>query len=90
MARKIIYCLLCLCFLAACGPPRYEKQTVQQDPLFEENYIVRDQDGQQVGYAVRVSEDEYRFFREDGGKTIILRDPLFEDAYLIFNEKGGD
>lgn len=89
MARKAILILLCLGILFACGPPKYEKQTVQQDPLFEENYIVRDQDGQQVGYAVRVSKDEYRLFTTEG-KTIILTDPLFEDGYLIFNEKGGD
>jgi hypothetical protein len=42
-----------------------------------------------VGYAVRVSEDEYRLFTTEG-KTIILKDPIFEDGYLIFNDKGGD
>lgn len=89
MAKKIILILLCLGVLVACGPPRYEKQTVQQDPLFEENYIVRDQNGRQIGYAVRVSEDEYRLFTTEG-KTIILKDPLFEDGFLIFNEKGGE
>jgi hypothetical protein len=89
VARKTVLTLLCLVVLVACGPPRYEKQTIEQDPLFEENYIVRDQDGQQVGYAVRVSEDEYRLFTTEG-KTIILKDPIFEDGYLIFNDKGGD
>lgn len=44
MAKKIVFSLLSL-VVFACGPPRYEKQTVQKDSIFEENYIVRDQDG---------------------------------------------
>ena len=75
--------LLCLVVLIACGPPRYEKQTVQQDPLFEENYIVRDQDGQQIGYAVKISEHEYRMFT-DNGKVIILEDPIFDGNYISY------
>lgn len=90
MARKTVLTLLCLVVLVACGPPRYEKQTIQQDPLFEKNYIVRDRDGQQVGYAIKTGKDEYTLFREDGGKATILRDPLFKDNFIIFEEKGGD
>ena len=81
MARKILCCLFFLCVFA-CGPPKYEKQTIQQDPLFEESYLVRDSDGHTIGYAVKVSEHEYRMFT-DNGKVIILEDPIFEGNYII-------
>ena len=83
MARKAALFLFCLVVLIACGPPRYEKQTVQQDPLFEESYLVRDSDGHTIGYAVKVSEHEYRMFT-DNGKVIILEDPIFEGNYIIY------
>ena len=88
MARKIFLCFFSLCFLFACGPPKYKKQVVE-DPLFPGNYIVKDQNGWQVGYVTKISEDEYRLFT-DTGKTIILKDPIIKDGYLIFDEKGGD
>jgi len=85
MARKAALILFCLVVLITCGPPRYEKQTIQQYPLFKENYIVRDQGGQKIGTAIKINEDEYRFFHEDGGKAIILRDPLIENGWLIYD-----
>ena len=83
MAKKLALCLLCLGVLAACSST---SQTVQQDPIFEENYIVRDKSGQQVGYAVKVSDYEYRLFTDDG-QTVILKDPIFEDNFLIFDQR---
>jgi len=65
-------------------------ETVQQDPVFPENYILRGQDGHKVGYAVKVSEHEWRVFRDDG-KIVILKDPLVEGGYLIFDsDRGGE
>jgi hypothetical protein len=83
LARKIILILLSLGVLVACGPPRYEKQTVQQDPVLEENYFVRDRDGHMIGYAVKINEHQYRVFT-DNGKVIILEDPIFEGNYIIY------
>ena len=83
MARKIIYCLLCLSILAACSTTPASKQTVQQDPVLEENYFVRDRDGHMIGYAVKINEHEYRMFT-DNGKVIILKDPIFEGNYIIY------
>lgn len=83
MTRKIILILLFLGVLVACCPKHYEKQTVQQDPLFEENYLVRDRDGHTIGYAVKINEHEYRMFT-DSGKVIILEDPIFDGNYIIY------
>lgn len=88
MPKRIAMIFLSLAVLVACGPPKYKKQVVE-DPLFPGNYIVKDQNGWQIGYATRVSENEYRLFT-DTGKVVIIKDPIIKDGYLIFDERGGD
>jgi len=70
--------------LVACGEI---SQTVQPDPIFEEYYEVRNESGQAIGIAGKISKNEWQLYRNDGGKSVILRDPIFKDDYIIFEEK---
>jgi hypothetical protein len=88
MAKKIMLILLCLGALVTCGSSG--KKTFHEDPVFKDYYEVRDESGQQIGFAVKVSKHEWRLYLDDGGKVTILRDPIFKDGFLIFEEKGGD
>ena len=90
MATRLALYSLCFVVLAACSSASTSKQTIQRDPLFGQDYIVRDASGQKVGTAIKISKDEYRFFREDGSKNIILRDPLVMDGWIVSDERGGE
>jgi hypothetical protein len=72
--------------LVACGGT---SQTVQPAPIFKEYYEVRDESGQEIGIAGKISKHEWQLYRNDGGKSVILRDPIFKDDFIIFQERGG-
>ena len=82
-----LICIALVAGLVACGGT---SQTVQPDPIFKDYYDVRNESGQEIGIAVKISKHEWRLYRNDGGKATIIKDPIFRDDFIIFEEKGGD
>jgi hypothetical protein len=81
-----LICMALVAGLVACGGT---SQTVQPDPIFKDYYDVRDESGQEIGIAVKISKHEWRLYRDDSGKSVIIRDPIFKDDFIIFEKKGG-
>lgn len=76
--------LIALCLAAFAG-------TIQQDPIFRDNFIIRDHTGKKTGYMVRdaiLKKNDFKnylIFDKDGKKQI-LQDPILNDQWKVFDK----
>jgi hypothetical protein len=72
--------LLLLCLVAFAG-------TIQQDPIFPNNYIVRDKDGRRVEYWIKdpIIENNWLRFGKDKKQGTVLKDPILKDHWRTYD-----
>ena len=85
---KNLILLLAAALLISCGA---SKKEVLEDPIFPQNKIIYDQQGN-VGYMMQdpIFPQNYILYDSEKGKeAYIMRDPIFadEDNWIIFPEQ---